>query len=114
MRLKPGALLLNAVLIAGALLTVAPLLWMLSASFMPTGQANSSPPPLLPSRVTFEHYRELFTHLSLARSFANSLLVSVVGTLATLVTSVASVPTTDTSRLFANDRARLRCVNSSR
>jgi multiple sugar transport system permease protein len=62
MKPKPGALLLNAILIVGALLTVAPLLWMLSASFMPTGQANSSPPPLLPSRVTFEHYRELFTH----------------------------------------------------
>src|SRR5262249_35331613 len=87
MKLKPGAVLLNAVLIGGAFLTVAPLLWMLSASFMPTGQANSSPPPLLPSRVTFEHYIELFTHLNLARAFANSLLVSVVGTLATLATS---------------------------
>ena len=88
MKPRPGALLLNAVLIAGAFLTVAPLLWMLSASLMPTGQANTSPPPLLPSRVTFEHYVELFTHLNLARSFANSLLVSVVGTLATLAVSV--------------------------
>ena len=40
MRVKPGPLLLNAVLIAGAALTIAPLLWMLSASLMPTGQAN--------------------------------------------------------------------------
>jgi len=87
MRTRPGTLILNAVLIAGAALTVAPLLWMLSASFMPTGQANTSPPPLVPSRVTFAHYVELFTHLNLARSFANSLLVSVVGTTATLVTS---------------------------
>jgi len=87
MRLRPGTLVLNAVLIAGAALTVAPLLWMLSASFMPTGQANSSPPPLLPSRVTLEHYVELFTHQDLARAFANSLFVSVFGTLATLVTS---------------------------
>jgi len=86
-RRRPGSLLLNAVLIAGAALTVAPLLWMLSASFMPTGQANTSPPPLLPSRMTLEHYVELFTHLDLARSFGNSLLVSVLGTLATLVTS---------------------------
>jgi multiple sugar transport system permease protein len=87
MRPRPGTLLLNAALVAGAALTVAPLLWMLSASFMPTGQANSSPPPLLPSRITFEHYVELFTHLNLARSFGNSLLVSVLGTAATLVTS---------------------------
>ena len=87
MRRRLTALLLNSALIAGAALTVAPLLWMLSASLMPTGQANSTPPPLLPSRVTFEHYVELFSHLNLARAFANSLFVSVFGTLATLVTS---------------------------
>ena len=82
-----GPLLLNAILLAGAALTVAPLLWMLSASLMPTGAANTAPPPLLPSRVTFEHYVELFSHLNLSRAFANSLLVSVLGTVCTLVTS---------------------------
>ena len=87
MKLRLGPLLLNATLIAGAALTVAPLLWMLSASLMPTGQANTSPPPLLPSRVTFEHYVELFSHLNLSRAFANSLLVSVLATACTLVTS---------------------------
>ncbi len=82
-----GPLIMNAILIAGAALTVAPLLWMLSASLMPTGAANTAPPPLLPSRVTFEHYIELFSHLNLARAFGNSLLVSVLGTVCTLVTS---------------------------
>jgi multiple sugar transport system permease protein len=86
-KLRLGTLILNAALIAGAALTVAPLLWMLSASLMPTGQANTSPPPLLPSRVTLEHYVELFSHLNLSRAFANSLLVSVLGTACTLVTS---------------------------
>jgi multiple sugar transport system permease protein len=82
-----GALVLHAVLIAGAALTVAPLLWMVSASLMPAGEANTSPPPLLPSRVTFAHYVQLFAHLDLARAFGNSLLVSVVGTLCVLLTS---------------------------
>ncbi|MEQ1834776.1 MAG: carbohydrate ABC transporter permease, partial [Candidatus Eisenbacteria bacterium] len=82
-----GPLLLNAILLAGAALTVAPLLWMLSASLMPTGAANTAPPPLWPSRVTLEHYVELFSHLNLSRAFANSLLVSVLGTVCTLVTS---------------------------
>lgn len=82
-----GPLVLNAILLAGAALTVAPLLWMLSASLMPTGAANTAPPPLLPNRVTFEHYIELFSHLNLARAFGNSLLVSVLGTVCTLVTS---------------------------
>jgi multiple sugar transport system permease protein len=43
------------VLVLGAALAVLPLLWMLSASLMPAGEANSYPPRLLPSRVTFEH-----------------------------------------------------------
>ena len=87
MNRRLGSLLLHAALIAGAALTVAPLLWMVSASLMPAGQANTSPPPLLPSRDTFEHYEQLFSHLDLARAFLNSLLVSVVGTLCVLLTS---------------------------
>ncbi len=87
MNRRMATLVLHALLIGGAALTVAPLLWMVSASLMPTGAANTAPPPLWPTRVTFEHYRELFTHLNLARSFANSLIVSVVGTLLTLLTS---------------------------
>jgi multiple sugar transport system permease protein len=82
-----GTLLLHATLLAGAALTVVPLLWMVSASFMPAGSANSSPPPLWPSAPTFEHYGELFSKLDLARSFGNSLFVSIVGTVLTLLTS---------------------------
>ena len=33
-----------------------PLLWMLSASLMPTGESTALPPRLLPSAVTLEHY----------------------------------------------------------
>ena len=87
MNRRVGSLLLHAVLIAGAALTVAPLLWMVSASLMPPGEANTAPPPLLPSRVTFQHYVALFSHLDLARAFANSLVVSVLGTLCVLSTS---------------------------
>lgn len=40
--------LLYAALLLGALLTMLPLWWMLAASFMPTGEANSFPPRLWP------------------------------------------------------------------
>jgi len=80
----------NAILIAGAALTALPLLWMVSASLMPTGEATSLPLRLLPSTVTFEHYRTLFTRLDLARDLANSLGIAVVVTvLALLVNSMA-------------------------
>ena len=46
----------NAALAVLALLTVAPLVWMVSASFMRSGEANTLPPPLLPQAPTVSHY----------------------------------------------------------
>ncbi len=83
-RLVPS-LLLHAALVAGAALTLTPLVWMVSASFMPSGAANAVPPPFLPAHVTFRHYIELFTHLNLARTFGNSLFITVTATLASTV-----------------------------
>ena len=79
------SLAIHLLLVAGALVTLTPLLWMVSASFMPTGQASSFPPPLLPSAPTLEHYVDLFTRLNLARDFANSLLITLGVTLFSLV-----------------------------
>lgn len=70
------ALALNLGLAAAALLTAAPLLWMLSVSLMPVGEANSLPPRLLPSSPTLDHYREIFLHLDMGRYLRNSLLLS--------------------------------------
>jgi multiple sugar transport system permease protein len=84
-RFTTADLALHALLVAGALITLAPLLWMVSASLMRTGEASSFPPRLLPARPTFEHYVELFTRLNLARHFLNSVVVSVAGTLCAVI-----------------------------
>ncbi len=81
MRRRWPAVLINAVLALGALATAVPLLWMVSASFMPAGQANELPPRLLPSPPTLEHYATLFTGLDLARQLGNSLMIAVGSTL---------------------------------
>ena len=78
-------LLVNGLLLLLAFATILPLVWMVSASLMPTGEANSEPPRFFPSTVTWEHYRELFTRLDLGRHFANSLLVSSAVTLISLL-----------------------------
>ncbi|MGQ0702980.1 MAG: carbohydrate ABC transporter permease [Gemmatimonadales bacterium] len=84
------ALGLHLLLGAGAVLAAAPLLWMVSASLMGTGEANRSPPPLLPQRVTLENYRALFTSLSVGRYLLNSLAIALGGTLlAVFITSAA-------------------------
>ncbi|MEW6445512.1 MAG: carbohydrate ABC transporter permease [Pseudomonadota bacterium] len=83
-------ILLHLALIALALLTLAPFLWMLAASFMPTGEANAMPPRLLPSTPTLEHYRDLFTRLDMGRYALNSALIALVATLiSTLINAMA-------------------------
>lgn len=72
-----------------ALLTTAPLLWMVSVSFMAPGEAAQFPPPLLPADPTMENYRTLFGSFGIGRFLANSLLVS---TLATVLALIFTIP----------------------
>ena len=51
-RSKSHAWLVNGALVAIALLSLAPLAWMVSVSFMPRGEASHFPPPFLPSLAT--------------------------------------------------------------
>jgi multiple sugar transport system permease protein len=85
MRRRIVSLLLHLSLAAAAFVTLAPLLWMLSASMMPQGEASAFPPPFLPASVTLEHYVDLFTRLSLARAFFNSALLALAVTAVSLV-----------------------------
>ncbi|HOB62064.1 MAG TPA: carbohydrate ABC transporter permease [Candidatus Competibacteraceae bacterium] len=79
------ALLVHGLLAAGAMLALAPLAWMLAASLMPPGEANSYPPRLWPSAITFEHYTALFTRLDLARYLFNSTLLAIAVTVISLL-----------------------------
>lgn len=84
-RRRVSQVLLYALLIIGALIALLPMLWMLSASVMPTGEASTYPPHFLPSRITFAHYGELFTRLNLGRYLFNSSLIAFVVTGVSLV-----------------------------
>ena len=83
-------LALHSLLILGAFLAMTPLWWMIAASLMPPGEANSVPPRLWPSAVSFEHYAALFTRLDLARYLLNStLLASAVTIISLFINSMA-------------------------
>jgi multiple sugar transport system permease protein len=85
MRRGPGSLLLHAVLFLGAAATLTPLAWMLAASFMSPGEANTFPPRFLPQHPTFDNYIALFTRIDIARHFLNSVVITVAATLASVV-----------------------------
>ena len=75
-----ASVFVHAALAGLCLLSLGPLLWMLAVSFMPAGQASSFPPPLWPSPITFDNYRELFARAGMGRSFVNSALLAVLST----------------------------------
>ncbi len=82
---RASGLWLHGALVTLAALTIAPMLWMISASFMRPGEANTLPPPLVPPAPTLEHYVALFTRLDLLRNFLNSLLIAIVTTAVSLL-----------------------------
>ena len=73
-----------------ALVTAAPLLWMVNVSLMPKGAAASFPPPFWPSRPTIANYRELLlphpsangasTDYRIGSAFLNSVVLGVLST----------------------------------
>jgi multiple sugar transport system permease protein len=73
-------LAVNVLLALLALLSLAPLLWMLSVSFMRAGEANQFPPPLLPAAATLNNYRELFARAGMGRYFLNSVAIASLTT----------------------------------
>jgi multiple sugar transport system permease protein len=85
MKRPVATVILHTALIIGALITVLPLLWMVSASLMPTGESTIYPPRLVPSHITFQHYADLFTRLNLGRSFLNSTIVALAITAISLL-----------------------------
>jgi multiple sugar transport system permease protein len=85
-----AAWLVNGTLVVMALLTAMPLLWMVSASLMATGEAQSLPPRLLPAHPTLAHYHDLFARLAIGRAFGNTLfLASTITAVSLLCNSLA-------------------------
>lgn len=76
-KIRIRKVILYSVLLIGVIVTIAPFLWMISASLMPVGQANQFPPKFWPEKVTFEHYQTLFSRLNVARYFLNSIVISL-------------------------------------
>ena len=62
-----AAIVVNGLLVALAVVSLGPLLWMLSVSFMQTGEAGHFPPPLLPAAPTLDNYRDLFVRAGMGR-----------------------------------------------
>lgn len=85
--MKPAvaSAIVNGLLIGLTVVSLFPLLWMVSVSFMQPGAAATLPPSLLPASPTFANYRELFERGGMLRYLMNSLLLATSVTLASLL-----------------------------
>jgi multiple sugar transport system permease protein len=83
--MKRNPIFIHVLLISGAAITLFPLLWMVSASFMTSGESITWPPHVIPHHPTLAQYRDLFTRLKLGRSFFSSTFIAVVTTLFSLL-----------------------------
>jgi len=81
---RVAAAIVNGVLLGLTLVSLFPLVWMASVSFMPPGAASTLPPPLLPRTPTLVNYREIFLRAGMVRSFLNSLLLATGVTVCSL------------------------------
>lgn len=86
--MKARAILLNLGVAVIALLVLFPLAWMVSVSFMATGEASAFPPPLWPKTWTLDHYRDLFLSQGMGRYLWNSLALATLGTALALLFTV--------------------------
>jgi len=82
---RGSSVIVHALLIVGGLLTLFPLLWMLSASFMASGEATTFPPHLVPHAPTLVQYRALFVRLNIGRAFLSSTIVASMVTVSSVL-----------------------------
>ncbi|MFL6197233.1 MAG: carbohydrate ABC transporter permease [Thermoanaerobaculia bacterium] len=101
-RRRLAAIAVNGALVILAAVTAFPLLWMVSASLMRSGEALTLPARLVPAHPTWEHYTMLFARLNLGRTFGNTLF------LASSVTAVSLLCNSMAGYAFAKLRFRGR------
>lgn len=76
-----------------SLISLFPLVWMISSSFQPNEVAMSYPPKLISAKSTLDNYVYLFTKTNVVRWFINSIGVSLVSTLLVVYfSSLAAYP----------------------
>lgn len=84
-RRKPLPVILS---IAACLFACAPVIWGLVTALKPAAEVVTYPPHLLPSRISFESFLQVWNDSNFPTFFGNSLWVTTVATVASLVVAV--------------------------
>ena len=82
-----GNIISFVLLMAGSVIMLIPIFWMLSTAFKEQGQIWNVPPVWIPVPIILDNFRDVFEILPVDRLFCNSVLVSVITTIIQLITS---------------------------
>ena len=85
-RIKPGQLLIYALLIFGAFISIIPFFWMISTSLMTLGETINR--QWLPKVPQFENYLEAWEEAQFNKYFLNSVIITFTTLVGLLITSV--------------------------
>jgi multiple sugar transport system permease protein len=77
----------HALLVAGSLVFLFPLLWMLSTSLKPIEETMTSPPVWIPSAWQWQNYADTVRYIPFLRYALNTITVAVLASLGTVVSS---------------------------
>lgn len=79
--------ILHAILIAGSLLFLFPLAWMLSTSLKPLVQTMRMPPEWWPNPILWGNFKEAVNYIPFFTYAKNTLIIAGLGTLGTVISS---------------------------
>ena len=85
-----GLFACHVVLMAGAVVMVAPMLWMFVTAFKTQAEIAIWPPVFLPQHWTLENFSGAFRTAPFGRFFLNSLMIAVITTLSVMLTSLVA------------------------
>lgn len=78
MKARAGKVLLHVVVVLGALVFAAPLIWMLSTSFKTQGDLFATPPQLIPTPPVLDGYTRPFDDLPFGRFYLNTVVITLL------------------------------------
>ena len=85
-RFDPGMALVYVILLAGSVVTLAPLIWTLSTSLKTVQQLSAWPPEWIPNPVAWSNYSEALTMLPFDRYFVNTMVLVAAAEFGALIT----------------------------
>ncbi|PLS05350.1 carbohydrate ABC transporter permease [Neobacillus cucumis] len=82
---RPRNILIHVILIIGALSMITPFLWMVLTSLKTFGESTQVPPVIIPSKLKWSNFTEIFVTLPFLKFYWNTILTTIFKTLGQLL-----------------------------